>query len=445
MVGPVLNLIWHGSTGYVFAALPVRLVTRRWRVFMPEQTLTGKAQRFRRQAILTIAARGIWAVLQVVVLIQLARGLSPSSFALVTSLMVVLYVVVALNGLGVDQLIQLRRSRTPDESSLEDLYRWRLQFTYLSAIVWAVALGSSYAIQQNPLLLAALPTAVWLITEQPVTIWNGISVIEGRPADLIGSYLFRRGIVVLFLLVPASSETSITVLWSCGMSVGGIFSWLYARNRCEGWCRPLWPWGRGRPRTRELAFGFWWQQVGNQIRDLDVAALSALSAAVGGTYAFPARLVRPMNLVTQAIGTVAYPLLVRRGRGSKSELVLGVAASLVPVGLVAAVVALLAPTLPSIIGLEYASAVAPMQILCIAAVVGGSSMSLGFFLQAQDDRAIWFSGVTTLIGGVAQICIVAWAGVHWGAVGAAWGAVASQVPVAACLMAYALHSCSAAN
>src|SRR4051812_6319565 len=117
---------------------------------MLDETRVG-AQRFRRQALLTIFARGIWAVLQVVVLIQLARGLAPASFALVTSLMVVLYVVVALNGLGVDQLIQLRRSSTSEDGSLEDLYRWRLQFTYLSSVVWALGLGALYAIQHNAL------------------------------------------------------------------------------------------------------------------------------------------------------------------------------------------------------------------------------------------------------------------------------------------------------
>ena len=86
-----------------------------------ENHLSGAG--FRRQVLWSLVARSTSAVLQVMILVLLARGLPPYLFAFVIAVNVVLQVAVAVNGFGLLRQIEFRRSRDPHDPSLPALFR----------------------------------------------------------------------------------------------------------------------------------------------------------------------------------------------------------------------------------------------------------------------------------------------------------------------------------
>ena len=138
--------------------------------------------------------------------------------------------------------------------------------------------------------------------------------------------------------------------------------------------------------TTRLPFdlGYWWGLVGQQLRDFDVAAVHTVSDSISGFYAFPARLVAPMNLVTVAAATSLFPRVARGGL-TKKHLRLALTFGLVPVALIAAVMALAAPLLPVILGEAYDGSVDVMRVTCITAVLSGAGTLLSFMVQAPLD------------------------------------------------------------
>jgi lipopolysaccharide exporter len=169
-----------------------------------------------------------------------------------------------------------------------------------------------------------------------------------------------------------------------------------------------------------LDLGYWWGLVGLQLRDLDVAVVSAVSSVAGGFYAFPARLVSPMNLVTLAAASVAFPRVARAGL-TRRQLRKGTLLGVLPVCLVAVCVELLTPFLPLLLGDAYQDSVPVLRIACVTAVLSGTATLLGILLQALSTEDARVVGYLSLGFAVAQVCaaaIGAWLG---GAVGASTG------------------------
>jgi O-antigen/teichoic acid export membrane protein len=148
--------------------------------------------------------------------------------------------------------------------------------------------------------------------------------------------------------------------------------------------------------------GYWWGLVGQQLRDLDVAAVHTVDAHIGGVYAFPARLVAPMNLVTVAAATSLFPRVARDGL-TKRHLRLALGYGLVPVGLIAAAMALAAPLLPWLVGDAYEASVDVMRVTCVTAVLSGAGTLLSFMIQGHSTESARTAGYVTLAFAVLQI------------------------------------------
>jgi O-antigen/teichoic acid export membrane protein len=322
--------------------------------------------------------------------------------------------------------LQYHRSLDPDDPMLGPLFAVRLKFTYGSAVVWFAGCVLLVFLTGDSRFIAIMPTTIWLAAEQTTTIWNAISIADGRSQALMPSYLLRRVPVVVALAVAAAMHLDTLWAWSLGLSLGSAAALVQGLRRQEGWARIIWPWKHKYDVPIDLDLGFWWFEVGVQIRDLDVTALSLVDAHSGGIYALPARLIRPMNLVTQATGSVAFPMLVRRKVITMRQLGYGVCASTLPVALVAAVVAACSPLIPYIVGHAYRESVLPMQILSIAAVLTGAMTMLVTYLTARSNEATRAAGYATLFAGLLQIGLAVVGGIWFGAVGAAVGATSSQ-------------------
>lgn len=404
-------------------------------------TEDSRSTAFSRQVGWSLAARVSAAVLQLAVILLLARGLPPSDFGWVASTIVLSVALAATNGFGLIRQIQYRRSLNPQDESLAELFSLRLRFTYASSLLWLAACGALWAITGDSMALAVMPIAVWLTFEQTTAVWNAISVVDDRARDLLPSWLYRRLPVVLLLLAGPAWGWDVVWSWSCGVAAGSLLAFVTGFRGQEPWARALWP----RRLTRgdlHLDLGYWWSEVGSQIRDVDVATVALVNASAGGIYALPARLVKPMNLVTVSAASVAFPRLARMPVVSRRQLTIWCILGTSPVLVVALAVGLCAPLVPVLVGPDYASAVAPLRILCLAAVITGSGALVLTFLQSRSKESTTFAGYAVLLFGVLQVGTSA-AGAAWaGATGAAWGATATQLTLVLILWIRALHQCA---
>ena len=170
----------------------------------------------------------------------------------------------------------------------------------------------------------------------------------------------------------------------------------------EPWAKVLWPRRSLITERMPLDLGYWWGLVGVQLRDLDVAAVSLVSPLSAGFYAFPARLVSPMNLVTLATASVAFPRVARQGL-NRRQLRLGTTLGVLPVVVVALTVGLLSPFLPMLLGTAYQDSVLVLRIACITAVLSGTTTLLGILLQALSTEAARVVGYLSLGFACAQV------------------------------------------
>lgn len=372
----------------------------------PSASALSGSTSFRRQVIWSLIARVSAAILQILILVLLARGLDPTMFALIATVNVALQVTVAVNGFGLLRKIEYTRSVDRHDPSLPSLFALRLRFSYASSILWVVACLATYAVTDKDGFLALLPAAFWLLIEQTTQIWNGMSVVDGRAQELLPSYFSRRFPVVLFLAAALVFDLSVIWSWTLGLAAGSFLSYAQGYRRQERFARLLWP-GRGTVQGRiPLDIGYWWGMVGLQLRDLDVAAVSSLNTVAAGFYAFPARLVSPMNLATLATASAAFPRVARNGL-TRRQLRQTLSIGLVPVCLIAGTTALCAPLLPVILGSAYEGSVPVLRITCITAVLSGAASLSAILLQALSTRDAQLTGYLSIGFAVLQVAAAA--------------------------------------
>ena len=396
---------------------------------------------FGRQLGWSFSSKVVSAALQLVVIVLLARGLEPSEFAWVASANVVMMAVVAINGFGLIRQIQYRRAVDRDDPALPAIFDVWQGFTFTSAVLWLVACLALYVVTDEPDFVALLPISVWLALEQTTTLWNGVSLVDGRARDLMPSYLYRRGPVVVALAVGLWQGWDVVWCWSVALAFGAALAYAAGYRGQEAWARHLFPRRRRSDQKVTFDLGYWWTEVGAQVRDLDTAVISLVSAATGGLYGLPARLVRPMNLVTVAATSVAFPKIARLRVVTTRQLFLGCTLGSVPVALMAGVVAACAGLLPRLVGEDYAGAVPTLRVLCLAAVVAGFGALVVTFLQARSREANRFTGYVSLAVGVVQVAAAGLGAYLGDATTAAWAATLTAIAGTSVLYLRAVGEC----
>ena len=144
-------------------------------------------------------------------------------------------------------------------------------------------------------------------------------------------------------------------------------------------------------------------QLGDQIRDLDVALMSQFDPALAGLYSLPARFTRPMNIIATATSTVAFSRFTRKPNPSRHSVLIAVILGSLPTLAIAGLVFGLAGFLPAVTSAQYASSVPVLRILCVGADFAGASMFLGTIMQAIDVALARRTGHIVLLAGVAQL------------------------------------------
>ncbi len=389
--------------------------------------VVGDRRALAEQLAWSLSAKLLAALLQIVVLVLLARSLAPERFGVVSTVIVVMTLVATTNGFGLMRQMNYHRARDRNHPDLPGMFAARLGFTWLSVALWLLGTLGGWLVTGSPWCAVLAPLAVWLLFEQTTTVWNGLSTADGNCRALFFSYLWRRGPVVALMLGALATERSVLWAWSLGLGLGGALSWLAGRSGQETWARGLLLRRADLPTSIDWELGFWWGQVGSQLRDLDVAAVAAVSAHAGGIFAFPARLINPMNMITQSAGQVLFPRVARRGGLTRRELVLVVAAGTVPVLLVAVATFLAAPWLPQLLGDGYADSVGVLRITSVTAVFVGITILVAVLLTAQSSEEARWIGYAAAIGSVAQVGAAALGTLLGGAVGAATAVLVTVV------------------
>lgn len=402
---------------------------------------TSTVVRLGRKVGWSFGAKLVSAALQLAVIVILARGLPPREFAWVATINVVMVVVVATNGFGMLRQFQLRRISDPNDPTLPGMFNVWQMFIVASAALWAATSVVLWWATKEPDFLAILPIALWLVFEQTTSVWNGISLADGNPQHLLSSYLYRRVPVVLLLAVGLAAEWDLVWSWSIGLASGALLAYLRGASRQEPWARRAVPRRRRPGEEVVLDLGFWWAAVGVEVRELDVGAITAISATTGGIYALPARLIKPMNLVTISMVSIAFPELARRRVVSTRQLMIGCTVGSAPAALVAGGLAASAGLLPLVVGEDYRAAVPVLRVLCLAAVLTAFGGLVATFIQTRTDAATRYTGYCILIFGLLQIATAASAAYLSGATAAAWAASATQATLVGVLLARALREC----
>ena len=399
-------------------------------------------RQFGKQVVWSTTARAISALLQLAVIVLLARSLSPAKFAFASTTYSVLMVMVALNGFGILRQIDYRLSLDSRDPWIPRLFTIRLRYTYVSGVIWTVACAGLWLATQDVRFLVIAPAAIWLVIEQITQVWNSISIVEGKSQLLVRSYVSRRLPVVLSLGAGLIFGLDGLCCMVAGLVVGAFCSYIQGWSTQAEWARGLSPRlaSSSGPRI-EIDLPFWLSELGDQIRDLDVPVVALVNAATAGIYALPARLVRPMNLVTSAGAMVAFPHVVRRDQISRGQLCGAVAIGSIPVLAASASAYFAASLLPSIAGESYRSSIPVLQIMACTAFVSGPSILLCNFLQARTNKALRDSGLIMLFGNIVLLPCALVGALSNGAVGAAFGALTGQALIFILLFLRGLAEC----
>lgn len=401
--------------------------------------LRATARNHTSQAGWSLLARGIAAGAQMLTIVILARNLPPDEFAHAVVIQTVLTVVATINGLGLIRRLQYVRSRDPHNTEQPGIASLRLLYTHASVVVWVLGVGLAAIFMGSTSPLVLMPAAVWLLCEQVTQVWNAISITDGKTVHLVASYSARRFPVVMVLIVAASRGWDMNLGLTTGMALGGLVSLGAGVWNAPEWARTLLV---NRSSIRSLKIksdvGTWLTQLGDQVRELETPALTALAPVTAGLYALPARLVRPMSMISMAVSTTLYPTFARKSEIQVRQLAKAIVLGSLPTALVTAIVAAAAPMLPTIVGDQFSESIVALQVMCATTVLWAPSMILVSFLQSRSATTGPRFGVLLIGSNFIYVAAVAVAGTMYGPLAAATASVVVQALTLAILLATAL-------
>lgn len=379
------------------------------------------------QAAWSFGARGTAAAAQMVTIVILARGLSPSSFAQAVVIQTVLTAVATVNGFGLTRKLIFVRSRNPGDPYQATICAQILLYTYLSAVGLVVVVVAWAILAADLRLLIVLPTCVWLFCEQVTQVWNAISITDGRAGQLVGSYLARRVPVIVALLISSMTGGDMLLALTIGMALGGLISLAAGYRAAPSWARQLTVRRTNLDNMRGSAdLGVWFAELGDQVRDLDTVVLAAVSPLTAGLYAFPARVVRPMGMISLAVASVIFPVFARRERVSGRHVALSAVAGALPTVGLAGLIFALAPLVPTLVGPNFEDSVPVLRIMCVTTALWAPSTILISFMQSRRSESGVRFGLLLVAANLVLVAVVVVCGISGGPQDAAIGAAITQ-------------------
>ncbi|MCR2784959.1 MULTISPECIES: oligosaccharide flippase family protein [unclassified Microbacterium] len=364
--------------------------------------------------------RFMGALLQAVTLALFARVATPALFGVVASLTGIFLLMHALTDLGVTSHMTAVRASDPASGVVSAALRFNLWSSIVMAAVLtvlAVAWSAVSGVEAGALVGLAVATSIDRYADLRATL----ALADGNAKIFVGNMNLRRLVTLAAFLasiaVGAPALAGLAIATVIGSLAAGLSAFALTRA-VELGSDPV-PLGaliRG-------SWPYWLNTVGTQIRNLDVAVVTAAGGPLAsGFYAAASRLTSPFRIIPTAMATVLLPAVSRlRAQGR------GLAPAAKPAALVvfttSAVYAfgvLIAPWVVTLVlGAAYAGAVVPVQIVMASMPFAAVASVLGSILQGVGQTRIVGSAAIAM----SSVCLVmAFVGASLsGAAGAAMG------------------------
>lgn len=362
--------------------------------------MSGLRSPVRRQFGGILVSRALGSAFQALALILLARSVTPAVFGVVNVVIAVVGFVLVVTGLGMSIFVPWARARGEHDDVARALQvnSWS---NAASALLLVPVLAAWAASSGQPVAVALIGLSLAL--ERNVDTWLGVPIADGESRVAVVSILLRRTLT-LAVLVPTLLLGGDPVLGlTAGLTLGAVAGQVHVRVQVG---RPA---GEARPRrvgsVVARAVPFLVSNATGQARSLDVSVVAAVAGpAAAGVYAAVTKLVQPILLVPQALGTVLVPHATRLdaagarrlgGRAALACLAALVVASPLVVWREEVVVLVLGP--------QYRGAGTTFAVALGAVVLIAWAMTIGAVLQGRGRQRLvaWFgtgAALLTLLG-----------------------------------------------
>ncbi|SCY47049.1 Membrane protein involved in the export of O-antigen and teichoic acid [Microbacterium sp. LKL04] len=331
----------------------------------------------RRGFVVRIAAVGLAAIVQAVSLLVIARGAGATLFGVFSIAFSIYILCSAVTGLGLNNYaLRLNYASRKAPDVLRSMIAWRT----IAILVLLVLIACAGVISEKS--LAGTGPFIWLAgaagaSEQVSDLTQGI--LSGRrevlkaAIFLVAQRLFALAGVIVGLL------TTDVALWA---GLGFVGSSVLA---AAPWLRYI-----GRPHRMRLTFkgasAYWGATVTSSASQLEPTIVGLFgNAATAGFYSLGVRLAGPVNLVTNAVVTIAVPQMSASDTATKRSIYKKMRKFAIASAGAAVVIATPAAwVVEHALGPGFSGSAPFVAALVIAAAVSGISRTAQAFLYSID-------------------------------------------------------------
>jgi len=370
----------------------------------------------RRQFIWIVSGRFAAAALQAILMLVLARSVSPAEFGFFAAPYGAITVVQVLFDFGLPTLIITLRSKDRNDRVVPAALAWNDRLAAMMALALllvTLALG----LWLDSRYFELLPLAVWAAAERNADVWLGVTLADGDAFVNTANLVARRFSALLVFFV-ASVATSFSPLFLFSASVAGtaLASSFFAHR----YVTPRLPLRASSPLKHLIgrSWPFWTTSVATQARNFDTVLTAAFAGvSEAGFYAAASRLTGPLRLFATSLATVLLPAAARQKASDARQLRKVIFMVTLASAAVYGVLALCSPfAVPIVLGEAYTGATLPIMISLGGLVFASATALLDSVLQGLGrERLAAHASVTMTVVSLLGIAIGA---SLFGAVGA---------------------------
>lgn len=362
-------------------------------------------------------ARLAGAGLQAITLAAFARASGPAEFGMVVAVQGVIVVFSAVAGLGLGPHSLRTYARQGSINVKAIVLNRRASAALLGVLATLFVVCDVLFEVPGFRTISLLPLAVVAASDKNTELWSNLAIASGSVKLVaLAQLLNRLFMLACFLLLNAMTPDA-TLSYTSAIAAGAIVANTLMRTKLRRRIATDSVADDTRRLLRE-ARPFLLNTIGAQLRNLDVALVAAIGGpSVSGSYALPARLISPLRMAPNALA----PVLLRLS-SSRDVNVSRVAFRLVRYTLIASVFGLLVVALAApwiivpLLGEQYASAVTPLQILCVGLVFAFAVTLFTSVLQGLgEETAVGRAAIAANLLSLVLVSVGAMFGVAEGA------------------------------
>lgn len=393
----------------------------------------------KREFLWVAGGRVLAAVVQALMLLLLARAVSPADFGIFSAVFGLSVVAQNVFDLGLGTFVVRERARDRDSPLLVRGLQMSFAASLSMGVVGAAVLAA--ASLADALFLTFVPLIISMAVERNADVRLGLALADGRARINVTNLVARRILaLILFLVLAYVADLDPIVAFGVSAALAAIVSAVSAHVYIRGTGIPSETQATVRS-TLAAAAPFWINSVATQARNLDALLVTLLAGPVAsGLYATASRLTGPLRILPTSLAAVLLPQATRltSDAGVRRRWLRGIYKVTGVMLLVYTALALaLPPLIPLALGADYAPSGSAVRIVLVGLVFAAAASLLSTTLQGWDDAA--FVGKAAAVTTAVCLGAVSLGAVTLGTSGAAVGLSLSFVVQAAALLIRALR------